>query len=173
MKLAASAVTLLALCGLAQLIFGGGYSEELKLFDYFKQDAVSGKGGGIVGGVLVTVLCSTVGTIGAYLIFLVLFAIGVVCITEKSLVGAVRRGSGRAYRYAKDDMDRRREIYEERREERREERQRIREERARGIDMDAATLGEYSYEDSYDNSGEDLYEDSRRNSRGRYREDAM
>ena len=47
MKLAASAVTLLALCGLAQLIFGGGYSEELKLFDYFKQDAVSGKGGGI------------------------------------------------------------------------------------------------------------------------------
>lgn len=39
MKLAASAVTLLALCGLAQLIFGGGYSEELKLFDYFKQDA--------------------------------------------------------------------------------------------------------------------------------------
>ena len=173
MKLAASAVTLLALCGLAQLIFGGGYSEELKLFDYFKQDAVSGKGGGIVGGVLVTVLCSTVGTIGAYLILLVLFAIGVVCITEKSLVGAVRRGSGRAYRYAKDDMDRRREIYEERREERREERQRIREERARGIDMDAATLGEYSYEDSYDNSGEDLYEDSRRNSRGRYREDAM
>ena len=115
MKLAASAVTLLALCGLAQLIFGGGYSEELKLFDYFKQDAVSGKGGGIVGGVLVTVLCSTVGTIGAYLILLVLFAIGVVCITEKSLVGAVRRGSGRAYRYAKDDMNRRREIYEERR----------------------------------------------------------
>ena len=173
MKLAASAVTLLALCGLAQLIFGGGYSEELKLLDYFKQDAVSGKGGGIVGGVLVTVLCSTVGTIGAYLILLVLFAIGVVCITEKSLVGAVRRGSGRAYRYAKDDMDRRREIYEERREERREERQRIREERARGIDMDAATLGGYSYDDSYDNPDEDFYEDSRRNSYGRYRVDAV
>lgn len=173
MKLAASAVTLLALCGLAQLIFGGGYSEELKLLDYFKQDAVSGKGGGIVGGVLVTVLCSTVGTIGAYLILLVLFAIGVVCITEKSLVGAVRRGSGRAYRYAKDDMDRRREIYEERREERREERQRIREERARGIDMDAVTLGGYSYEDSHETDNEDLYEDSRRSSHGRYREDPV
>ena len=159
MKLAASAVTLLALCGLAQLIFGGGYSEELKLLDYFKQDAVSGKGGGIVGGALVTVLCSTVGTIGAYLILLVLFAIGVVCITEKSLVGAVKRGSGRAYRYARDDMDRRREIYEERREERREERQRIREERARGIDMDAATLGGYSYEDSHRNGRYDSPED--------------
>lgn len=159
MKLVASAVTLLALCGLAQLIFGGGYSEELKLLDYFKEDAVSGKGGGIVGGALVTVLCSTVGTIGAYLILLVLFAIGVVCITEKSLVGAVKRGSGRAYRYAKDDMDRRREIYEERREERREERQRIREERARGIDMDAVTLGGYSYEDSRENDRYDSPED--------------
>ncbi len=52
-------------------------------------------------------------------------------------------------------MDRRREIYEERREERREERQRIREERARGIDMDAATLGGYSYEDSRENDRHD------------------
>lgn len=173
MKLAASALTLLALCGLAQLIFGGGYSEEMKLLDYFKQDAVSGKGGGIVGGALVTVLCSTVGTVGAYLIFLVLFAIGVVCITEKSLVGAVKRGSGRAYRYAKDDMDRRREIYEERREERREERQRIREEKARGIDMEAVTLDRNPYEDSCESSDEDLCKDSRSVFHSSMREDSL
>ena len=173
MKLAASAVTLLALCGLAQLIFGGGYGVELKLVDYFKQDAVSGKGGGIVGGVLVTVLCSTVGTIGAYLILLVLFAIGVVCITEKSLVGAVKKGSGRAYRYAKDDMDRRREIYEERREVRREERQRIREERARGIDMDAVTLGGQPYGDSHRSLDREQCEDVRRDSYDGFREEAF
>lgn len=113
-----------------------------------------------MGGALVTVLCSTVGTIGAYLILLGLFAIGVVCITERSLVGAVKRGSGRAYRYAKDDMDRRREIYEERREERKEERQRIREERARGIDMEAMTLGDYSRGDSHRDFSRDSSYDS-------------
>ena len=71
-------LTLVALCGLAQMIFGGGYAKELGLLDYFKQDAVSGKGGGLVGGALVLLLGSTVGTIGAYLILLVLFANGVV-----------------------------------------------------------------------------------------------
>lgn len=148
-KLAAALVTFFALCGLAQMVFGGGYEMDWKLLDYFKQDAESPRGGGFAGGVLVVLFSSTVGTIGAYLILLVLFAIGIICITEKSLVGAVKRGGDRAYRYARDDMDRRREIYEERREERREERHRMREEKARGIDMDAATLIGYpsDYED--------------------------
>lgn len=165
-KLLASLLTFIALCGLAQMIFGGGYGEEMKLFDYFKQDAVSGKGGGLTGGALVVLLSSTVGTVGAYVILLVLFVIGIVCITEKSLVGAVKKGSGRAYRYARDDMDRRRESYEEKREERREERRRMREEKARGIDMDAMTLTGYPSEYD-DGDGENGFYEPARDEDGR------
>lgn len=137
MKMAAVAVVLLALCGLAQMIFGGGYIEGQKLLDYYTKSGASGDGGGLIGGLLVTALCTTLGGIGAYLVLIVMLAIGAVCITEKSLVDFVRRGSGRAYQYAKEDMDRRKVLHEERREEKR----RLREEqRVRGVNLDATTL---------------------------------
>lgn len=55
---------------------------------------------------------------------IVLFIICMVCITERSFVSVVKRGGGKAYQYAREDMDRRRENHAQRTEERR----RIREE---------------------------------------------
>ncbi len=112
-------VLLIVLCGLAQLVFGGGYREGQTILDIYKSAGVSGLGGGVIGGVLVMVLHTAVGTIGAYVVLLVFMIISLVCITEKSFVSAVKSGSGKAYRYAKEDYSRRKELHEERQEEKR------------------------------------------------------
>ncbi len=138
-KMAAVVIVLLALCGLDQMLLGGGMREEWSLGRYYTESGASGSGGGFLGGLLVVALCSSVGTVGTYLILLVALAIGAVCITERSLVNFVKRGSGRAYEYAKEDMSRRRELHEERKEERR----RLREEqRVRGVDLESTDLSD-------------------------------
>lgn len=137
MKIAAVAAVLLALCGLDQMVFGGGLKAGWTAGQYYAHSASEGSGGGFIGGLLVMGFGNLVGTVGTWLVLLVLLAIGAVGITERSLVNFVKRGSGRAYEYAKEDMSRRRELYEERREEKK----RLREEqRVRGVDLDAANL---------------------------------
>ena len=139
LKMGAVAVVLLALCGLDQMMFGGGMKEGWKLSQYYVQSGAGGEGGGFAGGALVMILSSALGSVGTYLVLIVALVLGAVCITEKSLVSLVKKGSGRAYEYAREDMNRRREIHEERREERR----RMREEqRVRGVDLDATNLND-------------------------------
>lgn len=140
-KMTAVSIILLALCGLAQLMFGGGYKDGQKLIEYYNQSGASGSGGGFIGGGLSIILYTTVGAIGSYLVLLVMLVIGIVCITEKSLVDLVKRGSGRAYQHAKEDMNRRKVIHEERREEVR----RLREEQqVQGVDLGATELRQES-----------------------------
>ena len=139
LKMGAVAVVLLALCGLDQMMFGGGLKEGWKLSQYYVQSGAGGDGGGFAGGALVMILSSALGSVGTYLVLIVALVLGAVCITEKSLVSLVKKGSGRAYEYAREDMNRRREIHEERREERR----RMREEqRVRGVNLDATNLND-------------------------------
>ena len=114
-KMLAVEVLLLVLCGLAQLVFGGGYTEGQTLKEIYETAGESGMGGGIIGGALVVLLHTAVGTIGSYLILLLALIICLVCITEKSFVSAVKTGGGKAYQYAREDYDRRKEIREERR----------------------------------------------------------
>lgn len=114
-KMLAVEVLLLVLCGLAQLLFGGGYTEGQTLKEIYETAGESGMGGGIIGGALVVLLHTAVGTIGSYLILLLALIICLVCITEKSFVSAVKTGGGKAYQYAREDYDRRKEIREERR----------------------------------------------------------
>ena len=136
-KMLAVEVLLIVLCGLAQLLFGGGYQEGQTLRDVYESAGVSGQGGGVIGGALVLVLHTAVGTIGSYLILLLFMIISIVCITEKSFVSAVRKGGGRAYQYARDDYDRRKEIREEKREERRLLRE---EQRVHGVNLKSTDL---------------------------------
>ena len=70
---------------------------------------------------------------------LVCFIISLVCITEKSFVGAVKKQSGAAYQHAREDMDRRRELHAELKEERK----RLREEqKVRGVNLSSTDLSE-------------------------------
>ncbi|MEG2122605.1 MAG: DNA translocase FtsK [Clostridium sp.] len=136
-KITAVLIVLLALCGLAQLLLGDGYKEGQKIMEYYSRSGAGGSGGGLIGGGLVMLLHPSIGTIGSYLVLIVTLAIGIVCITEKSLVNLVKRGSGKAYQYAREDMDRRKVIHDERREEQRRDRE---EQMVRGVDLDATKL---------------------------------
>lgn len=135
-KLAAVTGGLLAICGLAQMMFGATLEPGDSILSFYQLSS-EGKGGGLIGGALSFGLRSVVGSIGAYLILLAALIICGVCITEKSVVNVVKTGSGRAYQYAKEDAIRRK----EEREERLEERRRLREDNVvRGVDFGSLTF---------------------------------
>ncbi len=137
LKMGAAVAGTLTLCGLSEMIFGGGFKEGQKIADAFIRSAEKGTGGGIVGGLLAQGLGSVLGVVGTYLVLLVIFLICCVCVTEKSLVAAVKKGGGKAYQYAREDADRRRIIHEERMEEKK----RLREEqRVRGVNLNSTRL---------------------------------
>lgn len=138
-KLSAVIVAALVTCGFAQVLFGEKLGDGETLLAYYEISSLKGSGGGLVGGVLSHGLQSVIGTVGTYLVFLAAFVICGVCITEKSVVNAVKNGGDRAYQYAREDAVRRR----EEREERMEERRRLREDNVvRGVDFGALTIGE-------------------------------
>lgn len=154
LKIASVVITLLTLCGLSQMIFGGGYTDGQKILDCFRASAVNGSGGGLVGGMLVILIGSVLGTVGTYLVLAVALIISIVCITEKSLVSAVKNGGGKAYHYAKEDADRRKVIHAERKEEQK----RLREEQmVRGVNLNSTKLEDelLDEEDTY----EEIYEE--------------
>ncbi|MCR5370111.1 MAG: DNA translocase FtsK 4TM domain-containing protein [Clostridium sp.] len=143
-KLAAGVVVLFSLCGLAQLFVGAEAGRTMG--EYY---AAAG-GGGVIGGFLSSALKGMVGSVGAFFILLVILAIGAVCITEKSLVGFVRRSSDRAYEYAKEDVSRRRIQHAEKVEERK----RLRAEQVvRGVDIAGTELKEETLKHSFSNIG--------------------
>ncbi len=138
-KLAAVIGMSLIVCGISHMVFGIKLAEGESVFAFYKLCGESGKGGGLIGGLLAFCLQSIVGTIGTYLIFLAALIICGVCITEKSFVNVVKSSSDRAYQYAKEDVARRR----EEREERQEERRRLREEKVvRGVDFGSIRIQE-------------------------------
>lgn len=136
-KMLAVEVLLLVLCGLAQLTFGGGYREGQTLKEIYDAAGESGLGGGVIGGALVLVLHNAIGTIGAYLVLFLGMILSFVCITEKSFVTAVKHGGDRAYRYAKEDYDRRKEHREEKKEEKRLLRE---EQKVQGVNLNSTDL---------------------------------
>lgn len=124
-KLLASVLLILILTALMQLLFG---SEELlplaQLPVYYTDGAGGALGGGFIGGLIAGALRSLTGTIGAYLILIVLAIICMVIVTEKSFVSAARDGAEKTMRAAAAGRERYAEVSEEnriRREARREE----------------------------------------------------
>ncbi len=171
LKLVSVIVAVIILCGLAEMFFGEGFKEGQKAAEAFFRSSENGMGGGFVGGLLVMMLGSVLGTIGTYLVLFVLLAICGVCITEKSLVALVKKGGGRAYQYAREDVERKRVIHEERKEEKK----RLREEqKLRGVNLSSTKLDawvdepkpdefdgyqDYEYQDGYEEYPD--YEDQR------------
>lgn len=138
-KILAVVAAVLSLCSFAQLFWGSELVEGQKITEYYRMSSVSGKGGGLVGGLISGMLMSVFGNVGAFLVLLVSFIISAVLITERSVVKAVQKHGDAAYRHAREDMDRRRELHAERQEERR----RLREEqRVRGVNLDSTKLEE-------------------------------
>ncbi|MBQ7796742.1 MAG: DNA translocase FtsK 4TM domain-containing protein [Lachnospiraceae bacterium] len=136
-KMLAVEILLLVLCGLAQMTLGGGYKEGQTLMDIYEAAGESGMGGGLIGGAIVYVLHTALGTIGSYLVLFLFFIISLVAITEKSFVSAVKSGSDKVYHQAKEDYDRHKEIREIKREEKRLLRE---EQKVQGVDLESTDL---------------------------------
>ncbi|MFV0239032.1 MAG: DNA translocase FtsK 4TM domain-containing protein, partial [Lacrimispora sphenoides] len=144
-KLASFILALVSLCGFLQLLFGAKAGEGIGLADIYFEASVSGRGGGIIGGLLAGGLASIIGVVGAYLVIGVLLVISLVCITEKSFVDIVKKGSGKAYRHARENMDMHMEVHAMRQEARK---QLLEEKKLRGVNLEATKLEE-AQEESY------------------------
>lgn len=138
-KMIAAVVALWTLCGFLQLFFGAEPADGESIITYYQVSSVNGRGGGLFGGILCALLTGVLGKVGAFLVMFACFVISAVFITEKSVVNVVKKHSDAAYQYAKEDMERRRELQAERMEERK----RLRaEQKVRGVDLDATLIEE-------------------------------
>lgn len=89
-KLLSSGAFFLILCALLQLIFGG-YDKGQKLLEIYRLCAEGKKDGGLIGAIIVKVLCSIFGTAGTYAILIGLALILIMLITERLLFASLRK----------------------------------------------------------------------------------
>ncbi|MDO4295373.1 MAG: DNA translocase FtsK 4TM domain-containing protein, partial [bacterium] len=144
LKIIGCTLCFFSLCGLFQMLFGGGRVEGQGILEYYLLSGGSGKGGGLLGGLLAVAFSALLGSLGAYLLLLVLLVIGLVFVTERSFIRFLKNGSFWVYSYARDDVSRRVEEYSVQREERKEEKRRQREEQmpVYGVDLKSTKLWE-------------------------------
>ena len=101
-------------CALFQL-FGGEKDGAGTAAAFYTYSSEHKAGGGFFGGMICKALTGAFGTIGAWIIVLVLLIICAVMITERSFIGGVKKGSRKVYDSAKEDARRHRIQAEERR----------------------------------------------------------
>ncbi len=115
-KLLVTFLTVLILSALMHLLFGVDLGFDI--VGYYDSGAAGEPGGGAFGGIIAGGLTAVAGTVGAYLILVVLLIVSMVFVTERSFVNAVRQGSERTVEKARVNHERFRESMELRREER-------------------------------------------------------
>lgn len=157
-KVAASGVIFVDLCVFSHMIMVGN-GVKAGIVSLYLHCGENKTGGGLLGGNLCAFLVKCFGSVGAYIITILIFIIAMVILTGKSLMEWMRDYGLSAYDYARDDMEairenrtierekraRDRERAEREREERRKERERVRnlklDQRAdRGVDFGATTI---------------------------------
>lgn len=115
-KLIAGILFVSFLCLFVQMVSSSG--DVQTPVEAFRDSMDTKVGGGIIGGALASLLCPNFGTIGTYVIDIVILIISLVLITEKSAFRGMQKGGKVLYDSAKEDMVRRKDINEQRREER-------------------------------------------------------
>ncbi len=104
-KLAAGTV-LFFLCTIVAALISGLENCGETAAEYY-EFSKTGKGGGVIGGVLGNGMHSILGMVGTVVVVLILFIMCLVILTEKSFMRAVKKSSQRVYETARDDADRR------------------------------------------------------------------
>jgi len=114
-KFGGCALFYVCLCCFAALI-EGEYDGVYHLGKLYARCATDKAGGGVIGGTIVYFLAPALGTAGVAVLFAVFAVVALVLVTQKSLIGGVKRQSNRVYRSAKESSERRREEQKKRRE---------------------------------------------------------
>ncbi len=95
------------ICTIFQLV--NEYVEGTSILSYYKMSSMHHDGGGLLGGIFVSLLCPALGVIGTWVVVIILCIICFVVITEKSIFASIQKGSERAYASAKEERQRRKE----------------------------------------------------------------
>ncbi len=106
-KLISAIIFFIALTALIQLI--SSYDSEVKIYEYYTNSMRDHKGGGIIGGIFVMLLCQAFDVLGAYIVLIAVMAISVVVITGKAIFTYIAKQS-------KNSLEERREYQRLRRE---------------------------------------------------------
>ena len=131
-KTAAGVLFVWVLCGFIQLSTVA-FEESERLMAYYSYSSVNRKAGGLFGGLLTRLLCPYLGTLGAYVVFIILLIICMVLITEKSFFKGLKKGGEKVYETAKEDAVKRKERAAVRREEAEKKRQLRMDKKAEGV----------------------------------------
>ncbi|MBR5348400.1 MAG: DNA translocase FtsK 4TM domain-containing protein [Lachnospiraceae bacterium] len=108
-KIVCLAAMVILVCTFTELLrHSGADAEEMKIGTIYKT-AMEGKGGGLIGGLMVKILVPIFGVIASYVIDIVLFLIAVVLLTRFSITEAIKERSTVAVRHANRDLEVRRE----------------------------------------------------------------
>ncbi len=99
------------------VVKGTGSMTEYSLKTIFESCRASKSGGGVIGGSLSFLLQHYLGIIGAVLVVILCSLVSVILLTEKSLLKSVKKGGSRVRELSREDAERRRESAERRREE--------------------------------------------------------
>ena len=117
-RVAVSFLGLIVLCGLLSLIALTSFEKGNSPAWYFTQ-ALTEADGGMFGGLCLMLLYPFLGRAGSYVVLFGLVALGIVIVTQRSILNPIRRGSRKVYTSAKEDLARRQELHAARAEERR------------------------------------------------------
>lgn len=118
-KLITAGIVTFFLCALIQLI-SGNHALEWSFGDYYVNSSAHKNGGGFIGGFICKLFCMGFGTIGAYILDIVLMIIGLVIITEHSFISGIKKGSKKVFATAKHDVEQYKESADKKRKEREE-----------------------------------------------------
>ncbi len=140
-KIIAGVLVMLLVCTLIQLI-SGSHASEWKFTQYYTVCSENKSGGGFFGGSLCKLFVTWFGTIGAYIIDIVLIIIGVVVISERSFIAGLKKGSRKVYDTAKNDVEQYRENADERRRFREENRLKRAADKVHGVTLDTEIVME-------------------------------
>ena len=94
-KMAGLTILFIFMCPFVQLLFTG-FEKGTPIRSYYAAAAAEHTGGGLVGGLFVTLFGSAFGTAGAYILTILALIIGAIILTQKPLVSASYKRSRRA-----------------------------------------------------------------------------
>ncbi len=157
-KILAGMMLLLLLCTMAHMILIGTYMDS-SMAETYRFCAEQKNGGGVIGGFFAQILTTAVGTVGTYIVCVLLAAAAFVLLTEHSVVNGVKRQGQKAYHSAREDMARFRENQEYVREERERKREFERRYKRKGVPMEETALKK-SGEEMIDGDMRELHADT-------------
>lgn len=106
-KMSGLLLLFLSICGLVHLITLG-YVAGDTISGYYGICAQGKIGGGVLGGGVAKILCTAFGTLGAYVLLVILLVISVIIMTQKPILAPLKSRGEKAYQEVKENRIRRR-----------------------------------------------------------------